>query len=42
MILKETSIGFSKPFLSTVVIPEQVRLEKLVEVIRRDKVRVME
>ena len=27
MILEETNIGTSKPFLSTVVLPEQVRLE---------------
>ena len=31
MILEETKIGSSKPFLSPVVLPEQVRLEPLLE-----------
>ena len=30
-ILEETNVGSSKPFLSTVVLPEQVRLEPFLE-----------
>ena len=31
MILEETNIGSIEPFLSTVVLPEQVRLEPFLE-----------